>query len=51
MSHSLIQRSLGVFMAAMFTLVILGSIDHLAQPGEQPSQMAHKTTQTLSQQA
>ncbi len=51
MSHSLFHRSLGVCMAAVFTLVIMGSIDHLGQPGEQPSQVAHKTTQTLSRHA
>ncbi len=46
MSHPLIQRSISLGLAAVFTLVILGSIDHLAQRDEQQvAAWAQKATQ------
>lgn len=43
MSQSLIQRSISLGLAAMLTLALLGGLDHLAQPGEPPAQMAQQT--------
>ncbi|MDP1900902.1 MAG: hypothetical protein Q8K96_10675 [Rubrivivax sp.] len=40
MSQNLIPRSVALCLAALFTLAVLGGIDQLAQPGEQPAQMA-----------
>lgn len=51
MTTKRIQRSIGLFMAAVFTLATLAGINHLAQPGAQSEQLAHKATQTFSHHA
>jgi hypothetical protein len=43
MSQSLIQRSVALCLSVVVTLALLGGLDYLAQPGEQPAQMAQKT--------
>ena len=42
MSHSLIHRSVSFCLAAMLTMAMLGSIDHLAQRDEPAAGWAQK---------
>ena len=44
MSQSLIQRSVSLCLAAVLTLAMLGGIDQLSQPDEQPPQWAQQTS-------
>ena len=44
MTTNLFQRSAAFSLAAMFTLVILVGINHLAQTDAQPAQWAQQST-------
>ena len=44
MFKRLLERVLSLGLAAMLTLAMLGSIDHLAQPDESAPQWAQQTT-------
>ena len=43
MQRHLSHRILSLCLAATFTFVILGGIDHLSQPDEAPAQWAQST--------
>ena len=44
MQRRLSHRLFSLCLAATFTLVILGGIDHLSQPDEAPGQWAQSTS-------